>query len=195
MDPETKLLLVIDVGTRTLAMAQRVLHQVARCLAPDCIPLFLSDGSCTCALRINPPGSPIDHNRDKKFYMRGLSWPPSGPLTPGDGLDAGRADTRRPLRPPPLSASHHRDLLTPLLAVATAVPATTAPPSGTRHGPSTRRPWPAYRAASIWLSLSRWWAGAGATAGVRWYVANRNYNRPGTRPTAAVRHPRVCPAS
>ena len=44
MDPETKLLLVIDVGTRTLAMAQRVLHQVARCLAPDCVPLFLSDG-------------------------------------------------------------------------------------------------------------------------------------------------------
>ena len=44
MAPETKLLLVIDVGTRTLAMAQRVLHQVARCLAPDCVPLFLSDG-------------------------------------------------------------------------------------------------------------------------------------------------------
>src|SRR5262245_29244489 len=44
MDPETKLLLAIDVGNRTLAMAQRVLHQVARCLAPDCVPLFLSDG-------------------------------------------------------------------------------------------------------------------------------------------------------
>jgi IS1 family transposase len=44
MDPETKFLLVIDVGSRTLAMAQRVLHQVARCLAPDCVPLFLSDG-------------------------------------------------------------------------------------------------------------------------------------------------------
>jgi IS1 family transposase len=44
MDPETKLLLVIDVGSRTLAMAQRVVHQVARCLAPDCVPLFLSDG-------------------------------------------------------------------------------------------------------------------------------------------------------
>jgi len=44
MDPETKLLLVIDVGTRTLAMAQRVLHQVAQCFAPHCVPLFLSDG-------------------------------------------------------------------------------------------------------------------------------------------------------
>jgi IS1 family transposase len=44
MDPETKLLLAIDVGPRPLAMAQRVLQQVARCLAPDCVPLFLSDG-------------------------------------------------------------------------------------------------------------------------------------------------------
>jgi len=44
MDPETKLLLAVDVGTRTLVMAQRVLHQVARCLAPDCVPLLLSDG-------------------------------------------------------------------------------------------------------------------------------------------------------
>src|SRR5919198_3602861 len=44
MDPETKLLLVIEVGTRTLAMAQWVLHQVAQCLAPACLPRFLTDG-------------------------------------------------------------------------------------------------------------------------------------------------------
>ncbi len=44
MDPETKLLLVVDVGTRTLAMAQRMLHQVAQCFTPHCVPLFLSDG-------------------------------------------------------------------------------------------------------------------------------------------------------
>ena len=31
MDPESKLLLVMDVGPRTLAMAQRVVHQVPRC--------------------------------------------------------------------------------------------------------------------------------------------------------------------
>jgi hypothetical protein len=30
MDPETKLLLVMDVGTRTLAMAQCVVHQVVQ---------------------------------------------------------------------------------------------------------------------------------------------------------------------
>ena len=44
IDPESKLLLVMDVGTRTLAMAQRVVHQVLRVLAPGCIPLFLTDG-------------------------------------------------------------------------------------------------------------------------------------------------------
>jgi IS1 family transposase len=44
VDPESKLLLAIDVGKRTLAMAQRVGHQVAQVLAPDCVPLFLTDG-------------------------------------------------------------------------------------------------------------------------------------------------------
>ena len=44
MDPESKLLLAIDVGDRTLAMAQRVVHQVVQVLAPDCAPLFLTDG-------------------------------------------------------------------------------------------------------------------------------------------------------
>jgi IS1 family transposase len=44
VDPESKLLLAIDVGDRTLAMAQRVVHQVAQILAPDCAPLFLTDG-------------------------------------------------------------------------------------------------------------------------------------------------------
>src|SRR5262249_7619058 len=44
MDPESKLLLVMDVGPRTLAMAQSVVHQVVQLLAPDCVPLFLSDG-------------------------------------------------------------------------------------------------------------------------------------------------------
>jgi IS1 family transposase len=44
MDPESKVLLAIDVGDRTLAMAQRVVHHVAQILAPDCAPLFLTDG-------------------------------------------------------------------------------------------------------------------------------------------------------
>jgi IS1 family transposase len=44
IDPVTKLLLTIDVGDRTLAMAQCVVHQVVQVLAPGCVPLFLTDG-------------------------------------------------------------------------------------------------------------------------------------------------------
>jgi IS1 family transposase len=44
MDPESKLLLAIDVGDRTLAMAQRVVHQVVQVLASGCVPLFVTDG-------------------------------------------------------------------------------------------------------------------------------------------------------
>src|SRR5439155_25390389 len=44
VDPESKLLLALDVGDRTLALAQRFVHQVAHLLAPDCAPLFLPDG-------------------------------------------------------------------------------------------------------------------------------------------------------
>jgi hypothetical protein len=44
LDPESTRLLGLDVGDRTLAMAQRLVHQVAQVLAPDCAPLCLTDG-------------------------------------------------------------------------------------------------------------------------------------------------------
>ena len=44
MDPTSKLLVVVDIGSRTLAMAQRVVHQVVQVLAPGCVPLCLTDG-------------------------------------------------------------------------------------------------------------------------------------------------------
>jgi IS1 family transposase len=44
MDPKSKLLVVVDVGTRTLAVARRVLHQLVEVLARGCVPLFLTDG-------------------------------------------------------------------------------------------------------------------------------------------------------
>jgi IS1 family transposase len=44
MDPKSKLLVLVDVGCRTLSMAQRVVHQVTRVLAPGCVPLFVTDG-------------------------------------------------------------------------------------------------------------------------------------------------------
>jgi IS1 family transposase len=44
LDPVTKLLLAIEVGDRTLAMAQGVVHQVVQGLASGGVPLFLTDG-------------------------------------------------------------------------------------------------------------------------------------------------------
>jgi hypothetical protein len=44
MDPVCKLILTVDVGERTLAMAQRLVHQRTQVLAPGCAPLFLTDG-------------------------------------------------------------------------------------------------------------------------------------------------------
>jgi hypothetical protein len=44
IDPVSKLLLTIEVGERTHAMAQRMVHQVAQVLAPGCVPLFVTDG-------------------------------------------------------------------------------------------------------------------------------------------------------
>ena len=44
LDPESKLLLAIEVGPRTLEMAQQMVHRVARRLAPGCVPAWFSDG-------------------------------------------------------------------------------------------------------------------------------------------------------
>ena len=44
MDPQSTLVVVVDVGPRTLVMAQRVLHQLVRGLAPGCVPLCVTDG-------------------------------------------------------------------------------------------------------------------------------------------------------
>jgi len=45
VDPESKLMLSAQVGDRSPAMAQAVLHQIVQMLAPGCVPLFLSDGN------------------------------------------------------------------------------------------------------------------------------------------------------
>jgi hypothetical protein len=42
MDPVGKLILTVDVGERTLAMAQCLVHQVTQVLAPPCAPYFSS---------------------------------------------------------------------------------------------------------------------------------------------------------
>jgi IS1 family transposase len=43
LDPVTKLRVAMDVGERTLALAQRFVHHVSQVLAPDCAPLFVTD--------------------------------------------------------------------------------------------------------------------------------------------------------
>jgi hypothetical protein len=42
--PEHKVVLALDGGNRTLALTQRVVHQVAQVLAPACAPRFLTAG-------------------------------------------------------------------------------------------------------------------------------------------------------
>jgi hypothetical protein len=44
LDPVTKLVLAIEGGERTLALAQCLVHQVAQVVTRDCVPLFLTDG-------------------------------------------------------------------------------------------------------------------------------------------------------
>jgi hypothetical protein len=45
IEPESKLLLRVQEGDRTLALAQAMRHQIVQLLAPGCVPLFLSDGN------------------------------------------------------------------------------------------------------------------------------------------------------
>ena len=44
LDVHTKVVLVLQVGPRTQALAQRVGHEVCSYLAPGCVPWFRSDG-------------------------------------------------------------------------------------------------------------------------------------------------------
>src|SRR5262249_20579152 len=127
-------------------------------------------------LRVNTSGSPVNRYRAKKVWTRGLSWHPGDPLPPGDGFDADRADTRRPLRPPPLTASHHRGMLTPLLAGAMAGREQVAPEAAARDGEWGPRPWRACKAATAWPSPCRGWARDATRAGVCSHAGGKNYN-------------------
>jgi len=44
IDPRTKILPVLQLGPRTKHMAHRVIHSLQGLLAPNCLPLFTSDG-------------------------------------------------------------------------------------------------------------------------------------------------------
>jgi IS1 family transposase len=70
IDPVSKLLLALDVGERTLAMAQQLIHQVMQLLAPGCIPLFLTDGFKAYSLAL------LTH------FGHWVVWPRHGPNGP-----------------------------------------------------------------------------------------------------------------
>ena len=109
------------------------------------------------------------------------SWHPSGPLTLGDALEAGRADARRLLRPPPLCrfppprlCSHPRWLWPRRHAEQQHLaqrPDVIRQPR--RHGWRPRLP-------RAWPSPCRWSARAAAAAGVSWHAASRNCSTRGT---------------
>jgi IS1 family transposase len=44
IDPVSKLVLALEVGPRTVAMAQRVVHRVSQRFASGCVPAWFSDG-------------------------------------------------------------------------------------------------------------------------------------------------------
>src|SRR2546426_4319943 len=90
---------------------------------------------CTCPLRINIAGSPVDRHRGKKAWTRGLAWYPSGPFTPGDALTASRVGAHRLCRPPPRAASHHSCVLTLPPAAARVAHETITLRATSRHGP------------------------------------------------------------
>jgi IS1 family transposase len=68
IDLVTKRLLAIDVGARTLAMAEGFVHQVVQMFAPGCVPLFLTDGFkeyATALLTHFGPGVQPPRHQDK----------------------------------------------------------------------------------------------------------------------------------
>jgi len=89
IDPASKLLLAIDIGDRTLAMAQSVVHQVVQVLAPGCVPLFLTDGFtawCLAPWRPSMTSWPHWAGTSTRPSWSG-STSPSGSMSPrsGDG--------------------------------------------------------------------------------------------------------------
>jgi hypothetical protein len=86
LDPVSTLMRAMDVGDRTLAMAQSVVHQVVQVLAPGCVPLFLTDGFK--AYTTAPPSArrPVDP----------ACAPPGPRATPQAALDAATTAARRP---------------------------------------------------------------------------------------------------
>jgi hypothetical protein len=146
-------------------------------------------------MRINIADSPVDCQRIKKFYTRGLSWPLSSPFTPGDALKTSRADTPTPRQ---LTATR-RSLscalfLTPPRVAATAARGTAGLRAASRRDRSIPPPSRVSAAASVWRCRCRASLRVGAMAGVRRYAVSRSYSRCGRALAAAATRLRPCTA-
>jgi hypothetical protein len=104
-------------------------------------------------------------NCRKNNAFKGLGhyseWPKVADAMIEATLDAQRYDSQLP------------PALRPSAAGATATPERATPRAATTHGPSSPPPWRAYRAATAWRSLCRWWAQTAARAGVSCHVVLR----------------------
>jgi hypothetical protein len=81
IDPVSKLRLALDVGERTLAMAQHVVQQVVQVLAPGCVPRFLTDGfkgvphGVARPLRpLGPAATPPGHRSLPEAALAATAW-------------------------------------------------------------------------------------------------------------------------
>jgi IS1 family transposase len=83
IDPESQVLLALNLGDRTRAMAQSVVHQVVQVLAPGCVPRFLTDGFteyATALLTHCGQWVPSPRPQDKGPAPKPRWLPPSGLL-------------------------------------------------------------------------------------------------------------------
>ena len=83
MDPVCQLILTVDVGERTLALAHRLGHPVIQVLAPGCPPRFLTDGlrdSLTALVTHDGQGCTPSAVRPKASRPRPRGMPQPGRL-------------------------------------------------------------------------------------------------------------------
>src|SRR5262249_60946982 len=120
-DPESKVLLTMDVGERSAAMAQRVVHQVAQVLASGCAPPVSDRWGqrvyAGLADPLWPLGAAPTTPRQRPRAQAALDAPPAAALC-ADHQDGapGTFDPRTPLRRVRYPRSHPTGLSTMRLA-------------------------------------------------------------------------------
>ena len=170
MDPESKLLLVIDVGTRTLAMAQRVVHQVVQVLGAGLCPAVFDRWPQGVRHGIPDPFWPLDATgaapRQRPAAQTALDAPARAALCAGGEVVPAPAHRRRQV---PGGVRHDG------AGAAGAV--------GVRLARSIRPLW----SGSTWTSASAWrrWA-VGSTRCARARTACASSWRCSTRYTISV---------